>query len=281
MDPVFAAAAAIPDGDRRAALVTVVGVNGSAPRSAGARMLVYADGGLVGTVGGGAWEHRLQAEAAAAIEEGRPRRVRAHLTRELGMCCGGAMEAFIEPLDPAEPLVIYGAGHVGRAVARMAAPLGFQISLIDDRPEWLDAEGLPAGVSVLEQDPRRAVPHTARGARSLHLIVTHDHALDQELVEALIGEDVGWLGMIGSRTKVDRFLLRLRAAGVPAERLRRLRAPVGLDLGGERPEEIALSVCAELVARRHGREGPVHRLAALAEAARDPRLLAPSPAPVA
>ena len=276
MDPVFAAAAAVPDGERRAALVTVIGVDGSAPRAAGARMLVFDDGSQVGTVGGGAWEHRLSAEAAGAIADGRPRRVRVHLTRELGMCCGGAMEAFVEPLIPAEPLTIYGAGHVGRAVARWAASLDFQITVVDDRPEWIDPSGLPSGVQRVEQDPRRAVRSTARGPRSLHLVVTHDHALDQELVEALIEEDVGWLGMIGSQTKVNRFLLRLRAAGVAPEALQRLRAPVGLDLGGDRPDEIALSICAELIARRHGRIAPITTLAALATANRDPRLLEPS-----
>lgn len=277
MDPVFAAAAAVADGERRAALVTVVGVDGSAPRAAGARMLVYEDGDLVGTVGGGAFEHRLRAEAADAITEGRPRRVRVHLTRELGMCCGGAMDAFVEPLTPAEPLVIYGAGHVGRAVARLAVPLGFQVTLVDDRPEWLEAPGLPEAVARIGRDPRRAVGATARGPRASHLIVTHDHALDQELVEALIGADLRWLGMIGSKTKVNRFHLRLRAAGVSAEALRRLRAPVGFDLGAETPEEIALSVCAELVALRRGKSGPAARLADLADAARDQRLFAAAP----
>jgi xanthine dehydrogenase accessory factor len=278
VDPVFAAAAAVADGDRRAALVTVVGVDGSAPRAAGARMVVYEDGDLVGTVGGGAFEHRLRAEAAAAITDGHPRRVRVHLTRELGMCCGGAMDAFVEPLTPAEPLVIYGAGHVGRAVARLAAPLGFQVTLVDDRPDWLEAPGLPEGVRCVGRDPRRAVGATARGPRACHLIVTHDHALDQELVEALIGEDLRWLGMIGSKTKVNRFHLRLRAAGVSAEALRRLRAPVGLDLGAETPEEIALSVCAELVALRRGKVGPVALLADRADAERDARLFGPPPA---
>lgn len=240
-----AAAAAVREG-RPAALVTVVGVDGSAPRSSGARMLVYADGAIVGTVGGGAWEHRLVREALDALGEGRPRRVTVHLTRDLGMCCGGAMDGFIEPLQLREQLVIYGAGHVGAATARLAHQLDFEVIVVDDRPEWLNIERFPNSQLHLK-DPRRMLDGLPRGPQAYHLVVTHDHGLDQDLVEALLPQPLAWLGLIGSRAKVSRFFLRLRAGGMDPALFDRLSAPVGLDIGAETPDEIAVSICAELV----------------------------------
>ncbi|MCB9778007.1 MAG: xanthine dehydrogenase accessory protein XdhC [Alphaproteobacteria bacterium] len=252
---VFEAARRAVEGGRACALVTVVGIGGSAPRKSGARMLVHADGTIVGTVGGGVFEHRCIAEALAAIAAGQPRRYAVHLTRDLGMCCGGEMDAYIEPLESRPDLVIHGAGHVGAAVARLAVPLGFRVTVVDDRDDLLAQAVLPDGVERLERDPRRALASLPTGPLAWHLVVTHDHALDQDLVQALLPQPLAWLGMIGSRTKVARFLLRLKAAGMDERLFSRLRAPVGLDLSAETPEEIAISIAAELVAVRRGHRG--------------------------
>lgn len=252
---VFEAAAAAMRSGRPCAMVTVVGVDGSAPRASGARMLVYPDGSIEGTVGGGAWEHRLIAEAQEALRERKPRRVAVHLTRDLGMCCGGAMEAFVEPLRPVEQLVIHGAGHVGAATARLALGLGFAVTVVDERPEWLNEERLPEVRRVLE-DPRRALDQLPEGPLAYQLVITHSHQLDQDLVELLLPRPLAWLGLIGSRSKVARFLLRLRAAGMDPALFPRLSAPVGLDIGAETPEEIAVSIAAELVRVRHGLTRP-------------------------
>jgi xanthine dehydrogenase accessory factor len=246
---------------RAAALVTVIGVRGSAPRRRGARMLVRADGSLVGTVGGGAWEHRLVREALEAMREGVPRRVALNLTRDLGMCCGGEMEAFVEPLEIAPELVVYGAGHVGAATARFAAAAGFRVTLVDDRGELLADAAVPDEVRRIEADARRILGELPRGPRAHHLVVTHDHALDQDLVERLLPEELAWLGLIASRAKVARFLVRFRAAGMDPALFPRLRAPVGLDIGAETPEEIAISIVAELIRLRRGATGPAVALA--------------------
>ena len=250
-----AAIAAIEDGTP-AALVTVVGVGGSAPRHGGARMLVMANGRIVGSVGGGTFEHRVIAQAQQAIALGQPRRFAVHLTRDLGMCCGGEMEAFIEPLELRDTLVIHGAGHVGTAVARLATELDYAVTVVDDREELLAAARLPPEVRRLEADPRRVIDRLPQGPRAHHLVVTHDHGLDQDLVERLLPMDLAWVGLIGSRTKVTRFLIRLKAAGMDEALLRRLCAPVGLDIGAETPQEIALSIMAELVRLRRRSKAP-------------------------
>lgn len=237
-----------------AALVTVVGVEGSAPRASGARMLVYADGSIVGTVGGGTWEHKLIEAAVRAIPAGRPVRFQAHLTRDLGMCCGGAMDALIEPLSTQERLHLFGAGHVAHALAPIALALGFEVIVYDDRDDWLTPERFP-GCTHVCADPRRRLP--ALGPRDAVVLVTHSHALDQDLLQSLLPEPFGYLGLIGSRAKVAKFFVRLRAAGMDPALFSKVCAPIGLDLGGREPAEIAVSIAAELVRVRHGHSGPV------------------------
>jgi xanthine dehydrogenase accessory factor len=242
---------------RPAALVTVTHVNGSAPRHGGARMVVHGDGSIVGSIGGGAWEHRVIAEALAALATGAPRSIRAHLTRDLGMCCGGAMEAFVEPLESTPDLVVYGAGHVGAATARMAAAAGFRVTVVDERDELLEDAALPDRVNRVEGDPRRLLAQLPSGPLSHHLVVTHDHSLDQDLVERLLPTDLAWVGLIASRAKVTRFFVRFRASGMDPALFTRLSAPVGLDIGAETPEEIAVSIVAELIrVRRRAHRTP-------------------------
>ena len=239
---------------RPVALCTVVGVNGSAPRHSGARMLVDGNGDIIGTVGGGEWERRVILAAVDALEDGQIRRMQAHLTRDLGMCCGGAMDVLIEPLSSVERLHLFGAGHVGGAIAPMARQLGFEVTVYDERDDWLTAERFP-GCTLIEKDPRRASP--SLGSRDYGIIVTHSHQVDQDLLETLVGQPWAYLGMIGSRAKVAKFHIRLKMAGVAEDQLARIHAPIGLDIGAETPAEIAVSVMAELVRVRRGHERPV------------------------
>lgn len=271
------------DAGNNIALATVVGVDGSAPRAAGARMIIWADGRTEGTVGGGVLEHRVTAEAVAAIAQGRPRRYTIHLTRDLGMCCGGAMDVYIEPLRPRDRLVIYGGGHVGRATAALACTLDFEVTVVDERDDYADPARFP-GATAICTDPRRHAAALARdappapgggtpspGPRTWILLVTHEHALDQDLLELLLPRSWAWLGLIGSRTKITRFFIRLRAAGVDEALFQRVSAPVGLDIGAETPEEIAVSIAAELVRTRRGVERPPSPLSSLPLPAREPR----------
>ncbi len=237
------------------ALCSVVRVEGSAPRHGGARMIVWPDERFAGTVGGGAFEHHVLAEARAALREGTPRLVSVHLTRDLGMCCGGAMEVYVEPIPPVERLVIYGAGHVAQPTATMAEQVGFDVTVVDDRDDWNTPERFPHATRVVS-DARAHARALTTGPHTWVLVTTHAHALDQDLVELLLPRELAWIGMIGSRTKATRFFLRLRAAGMDESLFARLRVPVGLDLGAETPEEIAVSIVGELVKARRGGSAP-------------------------
>jgi xanthine dehydrogenase accessory factor len=264
---VFAAAAEAWRTGRRAAFATVIGVGGSTPRSSGARMLVYADGTSVGTVGGGSLEHRIIQIAVEAIRSGSPIRFDAHLVRDLGMCCGGRVEVYVEPLQVRVPLVMFGAGHVAHAAAPLLRALDFEVTVVDEREELATAERF-TGCNVVCADPR-VYARSLQGDPDVHwLIVTHDHQLDQDLGEILLPKTFGWMGMIGSRGKLARFFVRWRAAGLDESLFRKLCAPVGLDLGAETPSEIAVAIAGELVRVRRRADRPAVPLSALPIAAR-------------
>lgn len=260
MRDVWAALSGAADRGERVALATVIGVDGSAPRAAGARMVVWPDGHIVGTVGGGNFEHQVVAQAVEALRVGAPRRWSVHLTRDLGMCCGGAMDVYIEPLDVDEDLVIYGAGHVAQPTARIAHTLGFRVTVVDEREDLATRERFPDARLVVG-DPRAHARALATDPRTYVFVTTHTHALDQDLLEILLPRPWAWLGLIGSRAKLAKFFVRLRAAGVDEAHFGRVSGPVGLDIGAETPAEIAVSVAAELVRVRRGSEGPPRSLA--------------------
>ena len=237
---------AIRDG-KPAAMVTVIGVSGSAPRESGSRMVVFLDGSIVGTIGGGTLEYRLIESAQEAIRTGRPIRKSVNLAHDLGMCCGGNVEAYIEPLEAQLDLIIFGGGHVGQATARIASDAGFKVTVVDPREDFSDSSLFSEGVVAQHMDPLRLLDQLPWRNTAFYLVVTHSHQLDQDLVEAILPRNFGWLGMIGSRTKVAKFFLRFRAAGMNPELFSKLCAPVGLDIGAETPAEIAISIVAELV----------------------------------
>lgn len=250
---------AVLEGARgRAALATVVGRSGSAPQIVGAKLLLHEDGAVVGTVGGGAIEASVIDACRACLREGRSRRLEHHLVRDLGMCCGGRMEIFVEHLQPEPRLVLIGGGHVAQALAPLAMAAGFRVTVLDDREAMLEDPAF-AGATTESHDVDELDQLTDLSDRDYLLVVTRDHARDERAVAALLRRPHRYLGMIGSQRKVHtvlrRILSRERALGRPLPDLSRLRAPVGLALGGRTPGEIAVSILAELVADRHGGDG--------------------------
>jgi xanthine dehydrogenase accessory factor len=242
-----------------AALATVIRRAGSAPQVVGARMLLYADGSALGTVGGGAIEQQVVEACQQVLRTGTPRTIEAHLVRDLGMCCGGSMEVFVEYVQAQTRLIIVGGGHVAQALAPLAHALGFRVTVADDREEMLESPVFST-VERLHYDADEiddALPDLA--AQDLVLIMTRDHARDEQALAKLLERPHAYLGMIGSRRKVHtvlgRILRRYDERGQPRPDLSRVHAPIGLALGGRTPPEIAVSIAAELVALRHGGDG--------------------------
>lgn len=236
---------------RRGALATVVRVSGSVPQQPGARLLLAPDGATTGTVGGGAVERAVLDALGQCRQHGRPELVVYDLARDLGMCCGGRMEIFVEPVEAEQRLLVFGAGHVAKPTAELARRVGFAVTVVDDREELANRERFPDCELVLAE-PREAAACIAPRAEDWVLIVTYDHRLDEEALDTFARLPHRYLGLIGSRRKVLRILQRIASRGdLPP--LDRVFAPVGLDIGAVSPEEIAVSIVAELVAIRHGK----------------------------
>jgi xanthine dehydrogenase accessory factor len=253
---------------RAAAVVEVTEARGSAPRAAGTRMLVFADA-AVGTIGGGHLELRAltSARALLAARADAPRSEHFPLGPALGQCCGGAVtlaydllnaEALARWPEPAPlfHLQLYGAGHVGRAIATLLATLDASVDWIDEREHEfppLTTLGTP-WPALIRQVCVDAVEAEVRGAPpgALYLVLTHEHDLDLRITEAILKRgDFGYLGLIGSKTKRQRFIHRFEQRGVPAEAIARMTCPIGVEgIEGKQPELLALAVVAQLLQRR-------------------------------
>jgi xanthine dehydrogenase accessory factor len=242
---------------RAAVVATVIRSSGSTPRTAGAKMLIAPDRSTVGTIGGGAFEAMVVEDAIELLEDpGELTRLRKYDFTEkgenaLGMACGGSAEVFLEQAGPGERLVIFGAGHVGLALARLAATVGFLPELVDDRPEVCEAaRRLGAGrVHRCDADYHSGLPSIDPACSVA--IVTRCHRTDRLALRHVIGSPCRYLGLIGSKRKKKVVLDQLREDGATDEQLNRIRCPIGLPLGGNSPEEIAVSIVAELLQVRH------------------------------
>ncbi|HTV22728.1 MAG TPA: XdhC/CoxI family protein [Polyangiaceae bacterium] len=249
MREVTEALLALLQSGREGALATVIETTGSTPQVAGARLLLDADGRRVGTVGGGAIEQRVVEALDEVNRRGSARVLGFDLAKDLGMCCGGSMKLFLEPIRATPRLTIFGAGHVAQPTAALAASAGFELVVVDERDEWNTAERFPGCRREL-LDVATALRTLQPSQRDWLLIVTHDHQLDTEALRLALASDAHYVGLVGSRRKVYRLLQRVVARDGPVD-LRRLYAPVGLDLGAVSPAEIAVSIVAELIALRH------------------------------
>ena len=264
MNDVIQAMAEVVRQGGLAAVATVTASGGSTPQRVGAKLLLTADGRTVGTGGGGRIERVVLEALGQCIEDGKAVVRHWHLDADLGMCCGGRMEVFIEPVRSGAPLWLFGAGHVGAATAVAAAAVGFAVTVVDERPELNTAERFPGCQRRLEP-PDEVLREAPRNGSDWLLIITHDHRLDEQLLLACLQRPHRYVGMIGSKRKVLRIVDRLRARHGALD-TSRLYAPVGLDLGAQTPAEIAISIVAELVALRRDAPGVHMRLPQLASA---------------
>jgi len=237
----------------RVATATVVRSQGSVPRHDGSKMLIYPDGRIEGTIGGGDMEGRVIKEALAALEDGQTR-ILSYAFRDVQKgdvgVCGGEVEVFVEPLLPKPQVIIAGGGHVGKAVAHLAHWLGFRVVVTDDRAEYATAEAVPSADEhihcALSELPRR----TRIDENSYVLLTTRGMPIDIEGLPALLETSAGYVGVIGSRRRWEVCVDKLRAGGTSDEAIARVTSPIGLELNAESPEEIAVSIMAEIIMLR-------------------------------
>lgn len=258
MGPIYHALAELEKNNGSAALCTVVKSEGSTPRHVGSKMLVYPDGKFIGTVGGGDLEHRVLDEAWMAIGDGQPRTLVYSLVdpkRGDPGVCGGTVEVFVEPILPPALIVVIGGGHVGKAVVHLAKWLGFRVAVSDDRAEFCNPESVP-GADAYYPVPMAELPNQLNVTRQTYLVVTsRGSAIDAAGLPPLLDSNAAYVGVIGSKRRWLTTVKALKEKGITEEKIARVHSPMGIELNAETPEEIAVSIMAEILMLRGGGSG--------------------------
>ena len=247
---------------KSAVMATIVHTNGSIPSFESSRMLILEDGSILGTIGGGCVEAEVWAAAKDVLKAEAPRKMVFNLNNEAsydnGLICGGTLEVFVEPILPQPTLYIFGGGHVSMALAAAASKAGFNIGVIDDREQFANRERFPMAQEVyttFEDAYEKIKPN----ASSYLVIVTRGHRDDMRVLAWAVKTEARYIGMIGSKRKVLSVYKALENEGFAPELFERVHAPVGLDIGALTPEEIAISITAELIAERRGAKSVAHK----------------------
>jgi xanthine dehydrogenase accessory factor len=250
MISIYQALSEVEKNNESAALCTVVKSVGSTPRHVGSKMLVYSDGKFIGTVGGGDLEHRVLDEAWIAMTDGESRLLTYRMadpSRGDPGVCGGTVEVFVEPILPPAMIVVIGAGHVGKAVVHLAKWLGFRVAVSDDRPEFCNPEVTP-GADAYYPVPMGELPEHLKINKRTYLVITSRGAnVDVLGLPGLLESNPAYIGVIGSKRRWLTTAKGLRQKGVPEEKIDRVHSPMGLELNAETPEEIAVSIMAEIL----------------------------------
>jgi xanthine dehydrogenase accessory factor len=234
------------------ALATVIAHDGSSPRKSGAKMLVRGDGSCLGTVGGGRVEQETVEAARLALADNAVCTLKFVLTEEHGYACGGSMSVFVEPQGRRPLLVMFGAGHVGRAVTALAHGCGFRVVAVDERPDCAVAALLPGADHIVCAPMAAAFEQVQLDPESFAVIATPGHLQDFAAVRGCLATGAGFIGLLGSRRKRETLLQTLEEEGYDAVQRARVLTPVGLEIGAQTPEEIAVSIVGQLIALRKG-----------------------------
>ena len=256
MPTIYQALAEIEKNNETAALCTVVTSQGSTPRHVGSKMLVYSDGRFIGTIGGGDMEHRVLDEAMIAMVEGQAQMIKYSMVDpsrgDVGVC-GGTVEVFVEPILPAPLVVVVGAGHVGKAVVHLAKWLGFRVAVSDDREEFCTPEAVPGADAYYPVPIEKLTEAFKVNRRTFFVLTTRGSNVDSVGLPSLLDSPAAYIGVIGSKRRWATTVKALKEKGVDAEKIARVHSPMGLELNAETPEEIAVSIMAEiLMLRDHG-----------------------------
>lgn len=234
-----------------AAVVTVIEARGSTPRNTGAKMIVLADGRIFGTIGGASVEALVAEEAIACIKTGEFRKVKHSLNdaekNDTGMVCGGTMEFFIEPVNQVPHLIIFGGGHCGHPLARISRQIGFQYTLIEDRPEFAGEDRFPDANQIIIGDIEQVSNDLETTEADYIAIVTRNHELDFLTLKHILKKPARYIGLIGSKSKRQKIIKRLKSEGFGTKEIERIHTPIGIEIKAETPEEIAISILAEII----------------------------------
>jgi xanthine dehydrogenase accessory factor len=255
---IFSQVADLEMSGNAGALCMVISSRGSTPRRAGAKMIVYHDGSITGTVGGGELENRVRQAALEAIKNGRPVTLSytmADTKRGDPGICGGQVEVYVEPILPAPTVVVIGGGHVGKAVAHLAKWLGYRVVVSDDRPEFCTRKANPDADLLLPILMKDIPKKLAITPFTYLVLTTRGVDVDADGLPALIESPAAYIGVIGSRKRWATTVKKLLAAGISKTALQRIHSPIGLNINAETPEEIAVSILSEIIMIQSGGSG--------------------------
>jgi len=243
---------------QKAAIATIVQVHGSIPSYESAKLLVREDGSMMGTVGGGCVEAEVWNAAREVIETEKPRHLSFNLGQDAasdnGLICGGQLDIFVEPVIPPPHAFIFGAGHISKSLSKVAALAGFATTIVDNRDTFANRQRFPEADEVFAEEYEDIFPKLPINELSYLIIVTRGHRDDLRVLRLAVATEARYIAMIGSKRKVINVVKELEQEGIARERIKRIHAPMGLDIGAISPEEIAISVAAEMIAVRRNAE---------------------------
>lgn len=239
---------------RKCALATIVQVRGSIPSYESAKLLVRDDGSMMGTIGGGCVEAEVWNAAKEAIETQRPRHLNFSLGQDAaydnGLICGGQLDVFVEPIVPQPRAFLFGAGHISKSLCKVATLAGFDVVVVDDRESFANLDRFPDASGVHAGEYEEIFPKLEVNENSYLIVVTRGHRDDMRVLRWAVGTPARYVAMIGSKRKVIGVVKELEKEGIQREAFERIFAPMGLEIGAVSPEEIAVSVVAEMIAAR-------------------------------
>ncbi|HSQ78526.1 MAG TPA: XdhC/CoxI family protein [Nitrospirota bacterium] len=239
---------------KSSAVATIVECHGSSPQKQGAKMLVRDDGSIMGTLGGGCLEADVVQGALLSLKSGEPITLPFELTeREGGLVCGGTVLVYIDPVLPDPHLVILGAGHVGKRLARLARFTGFRVTVVDDRKEFANRDNIPDASELMITDFERAFENIPVEVGMFIVVATRGHNHDLDAVKAALRTGASYIGLLGSRRKKALLNKALQESGFSRDDINRVIIPVGMEIGSVTPEEISVSIMAQIIQKRRDR----------------------------
>lgn len=244
---------------QKCALATIVQVQGSIPSFESAKLLVREDGSMIGTIGGGCVEAEVWNAAREVIETERPRHLKFSLGQDAaydnGLICGGQLEVFVEPITPQPTAIVFGAGHISKSLSKVATLAGFRTVIVDDRESYANRERFEEAHEIHAGEYEDICKNLNVTSSSYIIIVTRGHRDDMRVLRWAVGTSARYIAMIGSRRKVISVVKELEREGFDRSAFERIYAPMGFDIGAVTPEEIAVSVVAEMIAMRRKPDG--------------------------